>query len=57
MSNGKIPSMSLNPKPKQEKKLDGKSVVDKDKYELQVLECKYNAKIQIDRKRHVNEGN
>ena len=49
--------MSLNPNPKQKKKPDGASALDKDKYKLKVLEWKDNAKIEIERKRHMNEGN
>ena len=57
MCEGKIRNMSLNPNPKQKKKPDGASALEKDKYKLKVLECKDNAKIEIERKRHMNEGN
>ena len=57
MRDGKLPNMSLVPKPKQEKNPDGTSAVDEDEYKLQVLGWKDNAKIQIERKRDVNEVN
>ena len=57
MRDGKLPNMSLDPKPKQEKKPYGTSVVDKYEYNLQLLESKYNAKIQIKGKRHMNKVN
>ena len=55
MRNSKLPSMLMDTKPKQEKNTDGTSAVDKDEYKLQVLKWKENEKIQIKRKRHVNE--
>ena len=57
MRDGKLPNMLLDPKSIQEKNTDGKSVVDEDKYDLQVMEWKENLKIHIERKRHINEGN
>ena len=53
----KLTNMLLGTKPKQEKNPDGTSAVDEDEYELQVLGWKDNAKIQIERKRDVNEVN
>ena len=55
--NSKLTNMLLDTKPKQEKNPDGTSAVDEDEYELQVLGWKDNAKIQIERKRDVNEVN
>ena len=53
---GKIPNISLYTKHKQDKNMDGTSAFYKEKCEIQVLEWKYTAKIQIKRKRHVNKG-
>ena len=57
MRNGKLPNMLLYTKPKQEKNPDGTSLVGSDEYEIQVMEWKEKANIQIKRKRNVNEGN
>ena len=56
-SDGKLPKMFLDTNPKQENNPDGTSEVEKDGYELQVMEWKDNKKTQIERKRHVNKGN
>ena len=47
MREGKLPNMSLDHNPKQEKNPYGESAVEEDEYELQVLEWKDNANIQI----------
>ena len=57
MRNNKLPNMLLDTNSKQEKNPDGTSEVDEDDYELQVLQWKESANIQIERKRHVNECN
>ena len=45
MRDGKLPNMSMDTKPKQEKNPDGTSVVKNYEYKLQVLERKQNANI------------
>ena len=57
MSNRKITNMLIDTKPKQENKPNGTSAVNDDEYENQVMLCKENVKIQIERKRNVSKGN
>ena len=57
MRDGKLTNMSMDINPKQYKKPCWISAVDKDKYNLQVMEWKENTKIHIKSKRHMNEGN